>query len=369
MRQRAAESDVVIVNHHLLCADAAVRESAYGEVIPSCPHLVVDEAHQLEDVATQYFGVTVSNHRVDDLVRDAEAHGARLRSRPRRPRRRPRVDAGARPLARLLQRPGAGPGRALRRRGPGAADTGMVRRSPRHRAGAGRRARRPRGDLRAGRGGAPRRRWPARRRPPRTPRRSRGGPATWPASCASSSPPTTPPTCISSRCKGRTVRLRAAPIDVSRIVRDLVTGERRAAVLTSATLTVDGSFDYVRARLGLDDAAGVRVPSEFDYAHADAALPAAPDAAAAGTSATPRRWPGKPGSCCAARAGGRSCCSPATRRCARWCGCSSSNSSTRCWCRARRRARCCSRSSGARRTRCSSPRRRSGRAWTCRASS
>ena len=73
MRQRAAESDVVIVNHHLLCADAAVRESAYGEVIPACPHLVVDEAHQLEDVATQYFGIGVSNHRVDDLVRDAEA--------------------------------------------------------------------------------------------------------------------------------------------------------------------------------------------------------------------------------------------------------------------------------------------------------
>ncbi len=59
MRQRAAESDVVIVNHHLLCADASVRQSAYGEVIPSCPTLVVDEAHQLEDVATQYFGVVV----------------------------------------------------------------------------------------------------------------------------------------------------------------------------------------------------------------------------------------------------------------------------------------------------------------------
>jgi ATP-dependent DNA helicase DinG len=73
MRQRAAESDVVIVNHHLLCADAAVRESAYGEVIPSCPQLVVDEAHQLEDVATQYFGRGVSNLRIDDLGRDAEA--------------------------------------------------------------------------------------------------------------------------------------------------------------------------------------------------------------------------------------------------------------------------------------------------------
>ncbi len=59
--------------------------------------------------------------------------------------------------------------------------------------------------------------------------------------------------------------LRAAPIDVSRIVRELVTGDRRAAVLTSATLSVDGRFDYVRARLGLDDAAEIRVPSEFDY--------------------------------------------------------------------------------------------------------
>ena len=74
MRQRAADSDVVIVNHHLLCADASVRQGAYGEVIPACPTLVVDEAHQLEDIATQYFGIAFSNSRVDDLVRD----GARL---------------------------------------------------------------------------------------------------------------------------------------------------------------------------------------------------------------------------------------------------------------------------------------------------
>ena len=72
MRQRAAESDVVIVNHHLLCADAAVRQSAFGEVIPACRYAIVDEAHQLEDVATQYFGIAVSNYRIDDLGRDAE---------------------------------------------------------------------------------------------------------------------------------------------------------------------------------------------------------------------------------------------------------------------------------------------------------
>ena len=82
MRQRAAESDVVIVNHHLLCADAAVRQSSYGEVIPECRHLVLDEAHQLEDIATQYFGLAVSNYRLDDLVRDSERLlGSRRRSR------------------------------------------------------------------------------------------------------------------------------------------------------------------------------------------------------------------------------------------------------------------------------------------------
>ena len=70
IRQQAAESDLVIVNHHLFCADAAVRESAYGEVIPSCSHAVIDEAHQLEDVATQYFGVSVSTYRLEDLARD-----------------------------------------------------------------------------------------------------------------------------------------------------------------------------------------------------------------------------------------------------------------------------------------------------------
>src|SRR5271169_3277374 len=74
MRQRAAASDVVIVNHHLLCADAAVRQNAFGEVIPPCSNAILDEAHQLEDVATQYFGLSVSNYRVEELARDIERY-------------------------------------------------------------------------------------------------------------------------------------------------------------------------------------------------------------------------------------------------------------------------------------------------------
>ena len=77
MRQQAAAADVVIVNHHLLCADAAVRQNNFGEVIPACSRAILDEAHQLEDVATQYFGHSVSNHRLEELARDAERLASR----------------------------------------------------------------------------------------------------------------------------------------------------------------------------------------------------------------------------------------------------------------------------------------------------
>ena len=100
MRQRAAESDVVIVNHHLLCADAAVRQSAFGEVIPNCRFAVVDEAHQLEDVATQYFGLSISNYRLDDFARDvrriARHGGSTAIGGTRSPRMRTRIASTAR---------------------------------------------------------------------------------------------------------------------------------------------------------------------------------------------------------------------------------------------------------------------------------
>jgi ATP-dependent DNA helicase DinG len=65
--------------------------------------------------------------------------------------------------------------------------------------------------------------------------------------------------------RGRHVVLRASPIDVSRIVRTLLLDRLRTAVLTSATLTVDGSFDYVCDRLGVEGADRLRLPSEFDF--------------------------------------------------------------------------------------------------------
>jgi len=72
MHQRAAASDIVIVNHHLFFADMAVRQDDFGGILPDYAAIVFDEAHELEDVASQYFGLQVSNYRVEELVRDAD---------------------------------------------------------------------------------------------------------------------------------------------------------------------------------------------------------------------------------------------------------------------------------------------------------
>jgi len=77
MRRKAQESDIVIVNHHLFFADLAVRQQASGApdagVLPEAGAVIFDEAHELEDVASSYFGISVSNLRFEDLSRDTEA--------------------------------------------------------------------------------------------------------------------------------------------------------------------------------------------------------------------------------------------------------------------------------------------------------
>ena len=277
MRQRAAESDLVIVNHHLLCADASVRQSSYGEVIPDCHYAVIDEAHQLEDVATQYFGIAVSNYRIADLVRDGERalnlgaiedHGSELRheishlddhslaffgSLAMQRHARPSTqgwDQGPNPSLRT------GGGEERLRIGPdwfgdivdqGLAlvasldtfATSMTRRAGTAEAGAqinedaatlARRAAELRDHLRF------------------------------------LLEASDPGFVYFLETRNRGVFLRAAPIDVSALVREMLFDRMRATVMTSATLTVEGSFDYVKGRLGVNDAESLRVPSEFDFA-------------------------------------------------------------------------------------------------------
>jgi len=269
MRQRAAESDIVIVNHHLLCADASVRQSSYGEVIPECHYAVLDEAHQLEDVATQYFGIAVSNYRVDDVVKDGERAinlGTVEDANSNIRRALLLVDDHAREFfGRLALARQSRPSAALRAggnvgeerlrisaewfgdiideglglisgldavehemtRAAGTAEAGTV--ANEDAAALARRAAELRTNLQF------------------------------------LLEASNPSFVYFLETRNRGVFLRAAPIDVSAIIREQLLDRMRATILTSATLTIAGSFEYVKRRLGADDANQMRVPSEFDF--------------------------------------------------------------------------------------------------------
>lgn len=72
MRARAEDADIVIVNHHLFFADLNVRGNQFGKVIPDYGAVIFDEAHLIEDIASDYFGFQVSNFQIDELVRDSD---------------------------------------------------------------------------------------------------------------------------------------------------------------------------------------------------------------------------------------------------------------------------------------------------------
>ncbi len=74
-RKRAAEADIVVVNHHLLCADMALRDEGFGELLPTVDDIVIDEAHALPEIATQFFGQSMSTQLLNHLARDALAVG------------------------------------------------------------------------------------------------------------------------------------------------------------------------------------------------------------------------------------------------------------------------------------------------------
>ncbi len=261
MRQKAAESDLVIVNHHLLCADASVRQSSYGEVIPECRYAVLDEAHQLEDVATQYFGIAISNYRVDDLVRDGERAlnlgtiedaDSNLRRSLRR------VDDHAREffgrLAMARQSRGTFGEERVRVSGEWFGDIiddglGLISGLDALQHDMARMAGTGTGGSIANEDAAS--------------LSQRAGEMRENLSFLLEA--SNPSFVYFLETRNRGVFLRAAPIDVSSIIREQLLDRMRATILTSATLTVAGSFEYVKRRLGADDANQLRVPSEFDF--------------------------------------------------------------------------------------------------------
>ncbi len=72
-RRTAMESDVVVVNHHLLLADLALKEDGFGDILGSADAVILDEAHQIPDLATQFFGASFSSRRIENVLRDVQA--------------------------------------------------------------------------------------------------------------------------------------------------------------------------------------------------------------------------------------------------------------------------------------------------------
>ncbi len=263
MRERAAEAQIVIVNHHLLCADAAVRQDRFGEVIPERDLAVIDEAHQLEDVVTQYFGVSLSTYRIDEFARDAAHALGRVPANDGAfavsvSEALSDVQMAARRLfdiARIDTRRGSGGDRAtlthdaaLRLAEPGAGLTDALDRV------IGRISRRDAEEAET------------RREPGTEDIRTIAARAIAIRDDLKILLAADDPAYVHFvESRGRGVFLRAAPIDASALIREHILGSRRATVLTSATLTVEGSFQYAAARLGAEDPVTLRLPSEFDY--------------------------------------------------------------------------------------------------------
>ncbi len=247
MHQRAAEADIIIVNHHLFFADLAVRRDDMAAILPDYNAVIFDEAHDIEDIAGQYFGFQVSTYRIQELRRDiAVLSRARKFGSEELDRILIRLDEIA------LQFFGALPGGDGRASFPGreafvdqhqetyadlmaAFDLLMshlkvIQDAPQEVIPLFRRAQELRHALEFLIEGADPTyvHW--------IDRRGRNG-----------------------------VFLQATPIDVAGLLQLNLWDKIDAAILTSATLAVAGGFDYVQARLGLEGARTLVVPSHFDY--------------------------------------------------------------------------------------------------------
>ena len=227
VRQKAMEADIVVVNHHLFFADLAIRKSDVAAILPDYSAVIFDEAHDLEDIATDYFGFHVSNYRLSEFVHDARKlevdvdvvarasdrffNGFALLRDGRHPL--PRLE-GIEGLIGALQearraikqmKDFSGEYEALARRsGELESELELFRR----------------GNLE--------------------------NYVSW----------------IERRDRG--IFLEACPVDVSGMLQERLFTRIPTCILTSATLTVADSFSYMRSRLGLSESRELSLTTEFD---------------------------------------------------------------------------------------------------------
>lgn len=247
MQQRAHESDIIIVNHHLFFADLAVKEEEFGGVIPEYQAVIFDEAHEMESVAGQYFGQSVSSYQIEELRRDVLQM---IRRKSLSSAELERVlmtlaDCSDRFFAAFPDRDGRSGfpdpkeylqtgGEKLYRELLGVlellhTDLQLVQGAPEEMIPLTRRAKDTQGKLRA---------WMEDRDAKYVYWMER---------------------------RTRSVSLEMTPIDVSTLLHERLFEKVSTVVLTSATLAVAGEFEFVEQRLGVQYARTLVVPGHFDY--------------------------------------------------------------------------------------------------------
>ncbi|WP_295393172.1 ATP-dependent DNA helicase [uncultured Thiodictyon sp.] len=245
-RREAQAADLVVVNHHLFCADLALKDEGFGEILPGADAFIVDEAHQLPEVAASFFGILVSGRQLHDLARDTELEQGREAADALELRERA---AGLRRAVQDL-RLSLGEGD---RRGPWhdlIGDPEPVRAL----AAVLRRLQSLAQGLKAMEG------------------RGKGldaclGRATdLAARLELLSAPAAADQVRWFEVQGRGLRLHQTPLEVAAVFRQQFERQRAAWVFTSATLAVGDSFTHFAAQLGIEGATTERWDSPFDYA-------------------------------------------------------------------------------------------------------
>ncbi len=247
MHRRAAGSDIIIVNHHLFFADLAVRDKAFGSILPDYSAVIFDEAHAVEDIAGQYFGLAVSNLQINELVKDTAATSRqKFFATPELDRALIHLGDQSEQFFALFP----ADGRQAFRDHQGwldrhegsyrellfaldalAARLQLVEGATEQVLPLGRRANLIGQALRF---------W------------AEGGDARY---------------VYWTERRGRGVYLQATPIDVSEPLAANLFDKVESVILTSATLTVSGEFTYAKGRLGLAQARTLNVESQYNYAH------------------------------------------------------------------------------------------------------
>jgi ATP-dependent DNA helicase DinG len=288
MRRRGAESDIIIVNHHLFFADLSIKLEAEGApdagVLPERGAVIFDEAHELEEVAGNYFGISVSNLRMDELTRDVEhllqrehLYTPQMSGAIQSVRERSQLFFSLLPAnegrfafdsrREFLEENGEeflALNQALYRLG---AELEQLPQKPEEVFTLVRRAQQLQVQLR----------FVMENEDPNTVfwierRGFRGAPGASTGAALKgrgfSHAATSAFEKRASAPEGKrrvNVFLQATPIEVGQILRECLWSKLETSVLTSATLAVGGSFDYIRQRLGLDHARELIVASHFDY--------------------------------------------------------------------------------------------------------